>query len=141
MHIKIVNTQSKYKHIVRRSNDPGQVYRRKGYGAVNRLNCCAALRGTDGDYRALTEAAQSIFLLCRLDWFWSSAGLPNMKLMVGQGSNEYSAPAIALSAAGAVFVPRVGSRMYLLRCLVRINFSTRNFRLWQRLVSWSWSLW
>ena len=125
MHIKIVNTQSKYKHIVRRSNDPGQVYR----------------MSTDGYYRALAEAAQSIFLLCRLDWFWSSVGPPNMKLMVGQGSNEYSVPAITLSTAGAVFVPRVGSRMYLLRCPARINFSTRNFKLWQRLVSWSWSLW
>ena len=64
-----------------------------------------------------------------------------MKLMVGQGSNECSAPAIALSATGAVYVPRVGSRIYLLRCLAQINFSTGNFRLWQWLVSWSWSLW
>ena len=33
-----------------RSDDPGRVYRRKGYGAVNKLNCCTALRGTDGVY-------------------------------------------------------------------------------------------
>ena len=50
VHIKIVNTQSKYKRIIIRSDDPGRVYKRKGYGAVNRLNCCAALRGIDGVY-------------------------------------------------------------------------------------------
>ena len=50
MHIKIVNTQSKYKRIIMRSDDPGRVYGWKGYGAVNRLNCCAVLRGTDGVY-------------------------------------------------------------------------------------------
>ena len=50
VHIKIANTQSKYKRIIMRSDDPGRVYRRKGYGAVNRLNCCATLRGTDGVY-------------------------------------------------------------------------------------------
>ena len=50
VHIKIVNTQSKYKRIIMRSDDPSQVYRRKAYGVVNRLNCCAALQGTDGVY-------------------------------------------------------------------------------------------
>ena len=50
VHIKIVNTKSKYKCIIMRSDNPGWVYKRKGYGAVNRLNCCAALRGTDGVY-------------------------------------------------------------------------------------------
>ena len=50
VHIKIVNTQSKYKCIVMRSDDPGRVYRRKGYGVVNRMNCCAALHGTNGVY-------------------------------------------------------------------------------------------
>ena len=50
VHIKIVNTESKYKHIIMRSDDPSRVYRRKGYGAVDRLNLCAALRGTDGVY-------------------------------------------------------------------------------------------
>ena len=49
-HIKIMNTQSKYKRIIMRSDDPSRVYRRKGYGAVNQLNCCAAIRGTDGVY-------------------------------------------------------------------------------------------
>ena len=94
-----------------------------------------------GFSQARTEAARSIFLLYRLDWYWSSAGPPNMKLMVGRGSDGCSAPAISLLAAGVVSVPWVGSQMYLLRCLARINFSTRNFRLLQRLVSWSWSLW
>ena len=50
VHIKNVNTQSKYKYIIMRSDDPGRVYKRKGYGAVNRLNCCVALRGTNGVY-------------------------------------------------------------------------------------------
>ena len=50
VHIKIVNTQSKYKRIIMRSDDPSQVYRRKGYGAVNRLNCCAVIRGINGVY-------------------------------------------------------------------------------------------
>ena len=50
MHIKIVNTQSKYKGVIMRSDDLGRVYRWKGYGAVNRLNCCVALRGTDSVY-------------------------------------------------------------------------------------------
>ena len=50
MHIKIVNTQSKYKRVIIRSDDPGRFYKWKGYGVVNRLNCCAALRGTDGVY-------------------------------------------------------------------------------------------
>ena len=50
MHIKIVNTQSKYKSIIMMSDDPGQVYRRKAYGVVNWLNCCVALRGTDVVY-------------------------------------------------------------------------------------------
>ena len=50
VHVKIVNTRSMYKCIIMRSNDPGRVYKRKGYGAVNRLNCCAAPWGTDCVY-------------------------------------------------------------------------------------------
>ena len=50
MHIKIVNTQGEYKRIIMRSDDPSRVYRWKGYRAVNRLNRCAALWGTDGAY-------------------------------------------------------------------------------------------
>ena len=50
VHIKIVNTQSKYKCIIMRNDDPGRVYRRKGYGAVNWLNCCVAPRGINGVY-------------------------------------------------------------------------------------------
>ena len=48
MHIKTVNTDSKYKCIVMRGNDPGRVNRGKGYKAVNRLNCCDVLSGADG---------------------------------------------------------------------------------------------
>ena len=79
----------------------------------------------------LTEVTWSIFLLCRLDWNWSSVGPPNTKLIVGEGSDGCSILTIALSTTGAVSISRVGSRMYLLRCLAQINFSTRNFRLWQ----------
>ena len=32
---------------------------------------------------ALTEAVRSIFILCRLNWYWSSVEPSNMKLMVG----------------------------------------------------------
>ena len=74
--------------------------------------------------RALAEAARSILLLYRLDWYWSLVGPPNMKLMVGRGSEGCSVRAIALSAAGVISVPRVSSRMYLLRCPAWINFST-----------------
>ena len=79
--------------------------------------------------RALVEVARSILLLCCLDWYWSSIGPPNMKLMVGRGSDGCSALAIALLAAGAFSVPQVSSQMYLLRCPIRMNFSTRNFRI------------
>ena len=33
-----------------RSDDPGRVYRRKGYGTIDRLNRCAAIWSTDGIY-------------------------------------------------------------------------------------------
>ena len=92
-------------------------------------------------FTTLTKVARSIFLLCRLDWYWSSVGPPDMKLMVGRGSDGCSAPIIALSATRVVSVQWVDSRMYLLRCPARINFCTRNFKLWQRLVLWPWSLW
>ena len=48
MHIKTVNTDSKYKCIVMRSNDLGRVNGGKGYRVVNRLNCCDVLYGTNG---------------------------------------------------------------------------------------------
>ena len=48
MHIKTVNTDSKYKCIVMRGDDPGRVDRGKGYRAVNRLNYCDVLSGADG---------------------------------------------------------------------------------------------
>ena len=48
MHIKTVNTNSKYKCIVMRGNDLGRVDRGEGYRAVNRLNCCDVLLGVDG---------------------------------------------------------------------------------------------
>ena len=105
MHIKTVNTNSKYKCIVMRGNDPSRVNRGKGYRAVNRLNYCDVLSDADG---VLTEAC--------------------------------SISTTTLLAVGATTTPRVGSRIYLLRCPARINFSTRNFKLWQWLVSWPWSL-
>ena len=49
-----------------------------------------------------------------------------MKSMVGQGSDGCTASVIALSTTGVVSVPRVSSRMCLLRCPARTNFSTRN---------------
>ena len=38
VHIKVVNTQGEYKRIIMGSDDPGRDYRRKGYGAIDRLN-------------------------------------------------------------------------------------------------------
>ena len=69
---------------------------------------------------ALTEAARSIPLRCFLDRYWLSTGPPSIKLMVGRGSKARSISVMALSAL-----------KYCLRCLARISFSTRNFRLWQ----------
>ena len=48
MHIKTINTDSKYKCIVMRGDDPGRVDRGKGYRVVNRLNCYDVLSGADG---------------------------------------------------------------------------------------------
>ena len=50
MHIKTVNTHSKYEYIVMRGNDPGRVNRGKGCRAVNRLSCCDVLSGANGVY-------------------------------------------------------------------------------------------
>ena len=50
MHIKTVNTHSKYKCIVMRGNDKGRVNRGKGYLAVNWLSCSGVLPGADGVY-------------------------------------------------------------------------------------------
>ena len=44
---KLFNTDIKYKCIVIRGNDLGRVDRGEGYRAVNRLNCCDVLLGTD----------------------------------------------------------------------------------------------
>ena len=67
MYIKTVNTDSKYKCIVMRGNDPGRVNRGEGYRAVNRLHCCDVLLGANGFTLALIEAIRSIFLLCFLE--------------------------------------------------------------------------
>ena len=67
MHIKTVNTDSKYKCIVMRGNDPGRVNRGKGYRAVNLLNYCDVLSVLTMFTLALIKAAQSIFLLYFLD--------------------------------------------------------------------------
>ena len=50
MHIKIVNAQSKYEHILVWSNDPGRVYRGKGYRVVDRLDCFVVVWDMDGVY-------------------------------------------------------------------------------------------
>ena len=50
MHIKTVNTHSKYECIVMRGNDLGRVNRGKGYRAVNRLSCSGVFPGADGVY-------------------------------------------------------------------------------------------
>ena len=67
MHIKTVNTHSKYKCFVMRGNDSGRVNRGKGYRVVNRLSCCGVLPGANVFTLALIEAARSFFLLCFLD--------------------------------------------------------------------------
>ena len=50
VHIKIIDTSSKYKCIMVWSNDPGQVNRGKGYKTVDRLDCSTAVWGVDGVY-------------------------------------------------------------------------------------------
>ena len=47
MHIKTINTDSKYKCIVMRGNDPSGVNRGKGYWVVNQLSYCGVLPGAD----------------------------------------------------------------------------------------------
>ena len=113
-----------------RRDDPSRVYRRKGYGVVNRLNCYAALRGTDGVYPGSDRGCAEHFSPSPFGLVLIIDRASQYEVDGGQGSVGCSAPTIALLAAGAVSVPRVGSRMYLLRCPARINFSTRNFRLW-----------
>ena len=50
VHIKIVYIQGEYKRIIMGSDDLGRVYKKKGYGTIDQLNRCIALRGTDGVY-------------------------------------------------------------------------------------------
>ena len=50
MYIKIVNTDSKYKCIVMRGNNPSRVYKGERYRVVNRLNYCDDFLGPDGVY-------------------------------------------------------------------------------------------
>ena len=50
MHIKIVNTSSKYEYTVVGSNDPGRVNRRKGYRVVNWLDFPAVVWDVDVVY-------------------------------------------------------------------------------------------
>ena len=47
VYIKTVDTDSKYKCIVMRGNDPSRVDRGEGYRVVNRLNCCDVFLGVD----------------------------------------------------------------------------------------------
>ena len=48
VHIKNVNTDSKYKCIVMRGNHPVRVDKGKGYRAINRLNYYDVLSGVEG---------------------------------------------------------------------------------------------
>ena len=65
MHIKTVNTHSKYKCIVIRGNDSSRVNRGKGYKAVNQLNCYDVLSGANGVHlgsdRGLPENFSHLF--------------------------------------------------------------------------------
>ena len=63
MHIKIVNTQGEYKCIIMGSDDPGRIYRRKGYKAIDRLKRRATLWVLMVFILTLTEAVRSIFRL------------------------------------------------------------------------------
>ena len=68
MHIKTVISDSKYKCIVMRGNDPGRVNRGKGYRAINRLNCCDVLSGADGVHLGSDLGRlEHFFFLCFLD--------------------------------------------------------------------------
>ena len=131
MHIKIVNTDSKYKCILMRGNDPGRVNRRKGYRVVNRLNCCDVLSGPDGVHPSSDRGCPKHFspLLVRL--ILAIDRSPSIKLMVALGPEACSISTTTLSAVGATTTPWVGSQIYLLRCPAPISFSTRNFKLWQ----------
>ena len=68
MHIKNVNTHSKYECTVMRGNDPGRVNRGKGYRAVNRLSCSGVLPVADGVYPSYDRSRPEHFspLLFRL---------------------------------------------------------------------------
>ena len=57
--------------------------------------------------RALDETGRSILLLCYLDWYWSSVRPPNMKLMVGRGSDGCSGLPICSSGR----LPNVSSEV------------------------------
>ena len=61
MYIKTVNTDSKYKCIVMRGNDPGRVNRGKGYRVIDRLNFCDVLSGADGVHCGSDRGRQELF--------------------------------------------------------------------------------
>ena len=61
MHIKTVNTHSKYECIVMRVNDSGRVNKGKGYRAVNRLSCSGVLSGVDGVYPSFGQGRPEHF--------------------------------------------------------------------------------
>ena len=63
MYIKIVNTDNKYKCIVMRGNDPSRIDRGEGYRAVNRLNWCDVLLGTDGVHPGSIKVVFLFFLI------------------------------------------------------------------------------
>ena len=140
MHIKTANTHSKYKCIIMRDNDPSRVNRGKGYRVVNRLSFCGVFPGVKGVYPGSDRGHPKHFssllfgLILAIDQSpqykvdgWSGArGMLNINNdPVGCGSDCY--PAGWLSNIPSE-VPSPN------------KFSTKNFKLWQWLVLWPWSL-
>ena len=105
MHIKTVNTDSKYKCIVMRGNDQGRVNRGKGYRVVNRLNYCDVLSGVDGvhpsfDRGRLEHFSPLLFGLIlaigrspqyKVDGWTRARGMLNINDPVSCGSDCYPA--------------------------------------------------
>ena len=140
MHIKTVNTHSKYECIVMRGNDPGRVNRGKGYRAINRLSCNDVLPGADDVYPGSDRSRPKNFSPLLFGLILAIGRSPQYKVDGWPGPEACSVSTTTLSTVEATTTPRVGSRIYLLRCPTRSSFSTRNFKLWQWLVLWPWSL-
>ena len=76
---------------------------------------------------ALTEAICSSLLHYFLDWYWLSAGPPNMKLMVGRGPGACSIYATTSPAVVPAAALRVGSLKNHLRFPAQISFFYQKF--------------